>query len=85
MTPGQKDAIATGAGALAGGVIAKIALGAGSMAFGPIALGVVLGAAFGHAFYAMATGNPIASVATKGCGCGGPPSKAEWPHLSEAQ
>lgn len=79
MTPGQKDAVAVGAGALVGGVVAKIAMGAGAVGVGPIALGAVLGALFGHAFYAMATGNPLTSVATKGCGCGGPPHPAEYP------
>jgi hypothetical protein len=83
MTPGQKDAVAVGAGALIGGVVAKLVIGAGAVTVGPIALGAVLGAMFGHAFFAMATGNPLTSVATKGCGCGGPPSKAEYPLLIE--
>lgn len=85
MTPGQKDAIATGAGALIGGVVAKIAIGAGAVTVGPIALGAVLGAMFGHAFFAMATGNPLTSVATKGCGCGGPPHPAEYAVVSEEE
>lgn len=71
LTPGQKDGVAIGIGGVLGWLVAKVAVGAGAATFGPLALGAALGAALGHVTYALATGNPITEVATRGCGCGG--------------
>lgn len=68
MSPGQKDAISAGAGAIFGGIVGKLALASTTIpVVAGVVGGVILGGLIGHAIYALATGNPVTSVATKGC------------------